>query len=262
MRRVAAKALAVAVVLFGLAVPGAGPASAGGCAPASVAVADLTQYEGTRAATDPNPSYTTFTFTVTVTATAGCAPTGSVSYKTEDGVPGATAPSDYVAAAGQLTWNQDATARTIQVQVLRDAVPEPNEGFLVQLYDPVGLTVSDGLAAGGVLDDDGMAGPGQVASTDGGKICWRTCAVGVHLSTPAKAPVTVHYRTIAIGTGTLGYVPVKDATLVIGVGVTQGDAVVQLTGEPVDSQFFLEIFSPSAGTIGTARAEVTIKPGG
>jgi len=258
--------LAVVVLLLGLgtAVPaGAAPA---GCGPASVAVADRTLYEGTPADGEPNPAYTTFAFTVSVTAAAGCVPTGSVAYKTEDGTPGATGPADYVPAEGRLSWTGDSSWRTVAVQVVKDAVREPNEPFLLRLSDPVGLVLADDLAAGGILDDDGGDGPPIVVSTDGGKICWHVCTVGVQLGGgPAKAPVTVHYRTLPLGTGEPAYVPVKDATVTIPPGASGGSAAVELLdGKPGrgESRFVLELFAPSAGKLGNARTEVTIKPGG
>ncbi|WP_326950595.1 sodium:calcium exchanger [Amycolatopsis sp. NBC_01307] len=250
--------LAAVVLLLGL-VPGPAADAAQGCGPAAVSVADRTLYEGTP---DLNPGYTTFSFTVSVSSAAGCAPTGTVSYKTEDGSPGATSPADYVPVNGRLTWTGEASSRTVSVQVVKDAVPEPNEPFLLRLYDPVGVTLADDLAAGGVLDDDGAGGPLVVVSTDGGKICWKVCAIGVHVSTPVRAPVTVHYRTLPVGDGVPAYVPVKDAILTIPVGASGGDAVVKLLDTQSESRFVLELFSPSAGTLGNARTEVTIKPGG
>jgi len=105
--------------LAGTAVPAG--AVAAGCGPASVAVADRTLYEGTPAAGERSPAYTTFEFTVSVTAAAGCAPIGSVAYKTEDGSPGATSPDDYVPAEGRLSWTGDSSPRTVAVQVVKDA---------------------------------------------------------------------------------------------------------------------------------------------
>ncbi|WP_233224072.1 Calx-beta domain-containing protein [Amycolatopsis sp. CA-128772] len=255
--------LAVVVLLLGLGTAVPAGAVAAGCGPASVAVADRTLYEGTPAAGEPGPAYTTFAFTVSVTAAAGCAPTGSVAYQTVDGAPGATSPADYVPVAGQLSWTGDASPRTVAVQVVKDAAGEPNEPFLLRLSDPVGLVLADDLAAGGILDDDGAAGPPVVVSTDGGKICWRVCTVGVRLDDPAKAPVTVHYRTLPLGTGEPAYVPVKDATVTIPPGASAGSAAVELLeGEQGESRFVLELFAPSAGKLGNARTEVTIKPGG
>lgn len=255
--------LALVVLLLGLGTAAPAGAVAAGCGPASVAVGDRTLYEGTPGAGETDPAYTTFAFTVSVTASAGCEATGSVSYKTEDGTPGATSPADYVPVAGQLSWTGDAGPRTVAVQVVKDATGEPNEPFLLRLYNPVGLVLGDDLAAGGILDDDGAGGPPVVVSTDGGKICWRVCTVGVGLGGPAGAPVTVHYRTLAVGTGEPAYVPVKDATVTIPAGASGGGAVVELLdGKPGESRFVLELFSTSAGKLGNARTEVTIKPGG
>ncbi|MEU7788819.1 Calx-beta domain-containing protein [Amycolatopsis sp. NPDC049159] len=257
--------LVVGLLMLGLGTAAPAGAVVAGCGPASVAVADRTLYEGTPAVGEPGPASTTFTFTVSVTAAAGCAPTGSVSYRTADGSPGASSPADYEPAAGKLSWTGDSGPRTVAVQVVKDAAGEPNEPFLLRLSDPVGLVLADDLAAGGILDDDGAVGPPVVVSTDGGKICWKVCAVGVRLGGPAEAPVTVHYRTLPVGTGEPAYVPVKDATVTIPAGASAGSAVVELlTPKPGqgESRFVLELFSPSAGKLGTARSEVTIKPGG
>lgn len=260
-------AVLAAVVLLltpGTTVPSG--AAAPVCGPASVSVADRTLYEGTPAFGEPRPAYTTFEFTVSVTAPKGCAPTGSVAYKTEDGSPGgATSPDDYVPAEGRLSWAGDSSPRTVAVQVVKDAVGEPNEAFLLRLSDPVGLVLGDDLAAGGILDDDGLASLPVVVSTDGGKICWHVCTVGVGLDEPAEAPVTVHYRTLPLGTGEPAYVPVKDATVTIPAGASGAGAVVKLLDPKpgqAESRFVLELFDPSAGTLGNARTEVTIKPGG
>ncbi|WP_410612452.1 Calx-beta domain-containing protein [Amycolatopsis sp. lyj-109] len=258
--------LMVGVLLLGSVTAAPAGAAPAGCGPASVSIADRTLYEGSPAAGEPGPAYTTFEFTVSVRAAAGCAPTGSVSYKTEDSSPGATSPADYLPAEGRLSWTGDSSSRTIAVQVVKDATREPNEPFLLRLSDPVGLVLADDLAAGGILDDDGAEGFPIVVSTDGGKICWQVCTVGVKLGGgPAKAPVTVHYRTLPLGTGEPAYVPVKDATVTIPSGASGGSAVVKLLdGNPgqAESRFVLELFSPSAGTLGNARTEVTIKPGG
>ncbi|MGW3966696.1 Calx-beta domain-containing protein [Amycolatopsis sp. NPDC005003] len=258
--------LALVVLLLGLGTAVPAGAVAHGCGPASVAVADRTLYEGTPAFGERSPAYTTFAFTVSVTAAAGCAPTGSVSYRTEDGSPGATGPADYVPVEGQLSWAGDFSSRTVAVQVVKDAAGEPDEPFLLRLFDPVGLVPADDSAVGGILDDDGAVALPIVVSTDGGKICWHVCTVGVGIGGgPAKAPVTVHYRTSALGTGEPAYVPVKDALVTIPAGASGGSAVVKLLdGNPgqAESRFVLELFAPSAGTLGNARTEVTIKPGG
>ncbi|MGX9962178.1 nidogen-like domain-containing protein [Roseomonas sp. F4] len=42
----------------------------------------------------------------------------------------------------------------IKVRVLRDAVPEGNEGFLLTLFAPVGAAIGDGSASGLIRNDD------------------------------------------------------------------------------------------------------------
>ncbi|WP_146108110.1 Calx-beta domain-containing protein [Actinokineospora auranticolor] len=250
-----AMVLAAAVVVAALPVVPA-YASGSGCAPASVAVGDYRQYEGTGAGT------TTFSFSVSVTAPPGCAASGSVDYTTDPGT--ATPGVDYTPTSGTLTWNGTTDTKTVSVTIARDAAPEYEETFAVRLHSPQGLVIADNLGVGQIIDDDR---PPLDTSLDGGKICWRsqgTAEIGLHTSAPARAPITIHYRTIQVGDGKPGYYPVRDGVVTIPVGETRGVAKVRLfTDEQLpDEQFVLEIFNPSAGTIGLSKVPVTVRSRG
>ncbi|WP_026424234.1 Calx-beta domain-containing protein [Actinokineospora inagensis] len=223
-----------------------------GCAPATVSVGDYRQYEGT------GPGTTAFTFAVTVAAAPGCTATGSVDYVTEHVT---TSPADLVAASGTLTWTNSTAATTVTVGVVRDSLGEPEEAFTLRLLNPTNLTIARDKGRGQIIDDDQ---PPVDTSLDGGKICWRstgTADVGVHLSTPARAPITVHYRTIPLGDNRPGYYPVKDGLITFPTGATTATAPVRLITDQSlpDEQFLVEIFSPSAGTLGLTKAPVTVK---
>lgn len=113
---------------------------------AGITIADVALSEGSSGTTP-------FTFAVTL----GAAVSGgfTVSYATADG--SATAPADYTAAAGTLTFAGNAgEVQTFAVTVNGDAVPEADETFDVTLGTPSNpaVTLTDGAATGTILDDD------------------------------------------------------------------------------------------------------------
>lgn len=76
----------------------------------------------------------------------------SVNFHTVDGT--ARAGSDYVAAQGTLTFRPGRTRTVVVIKVLPDNLPEPTETFRVELSNPSGVTIGDGLGVGRILDDD------------------------------------------------------------------------------------------------------------
>ena len=88
-----------------------------------------------------------------VTLSAATAQTVTVSYATSDET--ATAPADYAAVSGVLTFSPGTTLRTVSVAVAGDLLDEPNERFRVTLGSPVQALVASGQADGLILDDDG-----------------------------------------------------------------------------------------------------------
>ena len=246
MRRLGTLAFAGALCVAVCQSTAAGPAAAVECAQATASVADATAYEGGSAA----PGH--LLFTVSATAAPGCGATGSVTYTTLGSGP------DYLPVAGTLTWTGDPGLRTVVVTTIGDNVPEPDETFEMVLSAPAGLTIGDPTATGTIADDD--TSPPEM-SVEGGKICWRgesSCPVGVRLRQPARGMLTVHWRTIAVGQGSPGYVPVRDAVLTFSAGAVEARAVVTLLqGQLPDEQLKVELFYPSTGVItgpaGTVR---------
>lgn len=73
--------------------------------------------------------------TLTVTRTGGSNGALSVTYTTANGT--ATAPSDYPATTGTVTFaNGDTAPKTIVIPIVSDAIPEPPESFTVTLSNP------------------------------------------------------------------------------------------------------------------------------
>jgi Calx-beta domain len=76
------------------------------------------------------------TIAVTVSRTGGSEGTVTVQYATQPG--SATAPSDFTATSGMLTFGPGVTTQSFTVPIVSDAVPEPEESFTIALSAPAG----------------------------------------------------------------------------------------------------------------------------
>jgi hypothetical protein len=92
-------------------------------------------------------------FTVTKTGSTG--QTVTVQFATANGT--ATAPSDYTATSGTLTFLPADTTKTVSVPVVGDTAEEADESFVVNLSAPTNATLSDAQGAGTITDDDDEA---------------------------------------------------------------------------------------------------------
>ncbi|HEX8364645.1 MAG TPA: Calx-beta domain-containing protein [Allosphingosinicella sp.] len=110
-------------------------------------VADVAVAEG-----DSGVSYLNFTVTLSF------APTGPVTidYATSSGT--ATAGTDYLAVAGQLSFAIGETVKTIAVPIVGDTIPEAGETINLTLSNPSGATIGDGAAIGTITNDEGAGG--------------------------------------------------------------------------------------------------------
>jgi CSLREA domain-containing protein len=105
--------------------------------------------------------------TFTVSLSSATTQTVSVKFATADGT--ATAPADYAAAGGTLTFAPGDTSKTVTVDVAGDTLDESDETFKVQLSDPVNGTLGTAQGTGTIVDDDAtpvVKPPGGVP-TDG-----------------------------------------------------------------------------------------------
>jgi len=89
-------------------------------------------------------------FTIKLSTPASTAIT--VNYETQNGT--ALAGSDYVSAAGTVTFSPGQTVQTVFVKTLDDAVSESSETFLVNLSNPIGGTISDSPGVGTIIDNE------------------------------------------------------------------------------------------------------------
>src|SRR5207248_2670165 len=78
--------------------------------------------------------------------------TVTVAYATQDGT--ATAPGDYAAASGTLTFAPGVTDQTVTIDVAGDALFESDEAFQLVLSNPSGASLGQASATGTITNDD------------------------------------------------------------------------------------------------------------
>lgn len=92
----------------------------------------------------------TMTFTVQLSGASELAT--SFHYATADGT--AIAGADYTAATGTGTINAGAASTAVSVAITQDNITEADEVFYVTIDTPVNATISDGVKAGTIIDDE------------------------------------------------------------------------------------------------------------
>ena len=153
---------------------------------------------------DVNPEGNAGTSSAVFTVTLGApsAQTVTVQYATADG--GATAGPDYTATSGTLTFTPSTTTRTVTVSVLGDTLDENNEGFFVNLSNPVNAIVDDGQGVGTIVDDDALPTLAAAGcSVDEGDVAPVSCTFSLTLAPASGRTVFVDY-TATSGTATAG----------------------------------------------------------
>jgi streptogramin lyase len=117
--------------------------------PARVSINDVSKAEG-------NTGQTAFRFTVSLDQPKSA----PVTVDFDTGNVTATAPSDYVATTGTVTFAPGETAETVTVQVNGDTTKEANETFNLNLANVTGnATIADGHAVGTIVNDDRKRAP-------------------------------------------------------------------------------------------------------
>jgi chitinase len=103
----------------------------------SLRIADVNEWEGSAVTGNHQVS-------VPVTLSGPTNQTVRVHFATRNGT--ASAPSDYLARSGTLTFVPGQTSSAVQVTFVGENRPEPDERFFVDLSAPVNATVADGTA--------------------------------------------------------------------------------------------------------------------
>jgi hypothetical protein len=198
------------------------------------------------------------TFNVSLSAPSGRAI--SVDYATENGT--ATAPADYQAAGGTVTFAAGDIGKQLTVKVNGDVLDEANETFTVTLANATNAAIGDASGLATVSDDDPLPtlsiGDATVTEGNAGSV---NASFTVTLSAASGRTVTVDYATsdesAAAGTdytsasGLLSFNP-GETTKTVGVTV-YGDVL----DEP-DETFAITLSGAVGATLGDGKARGTI----
>ena len=153
-----------------------------------------------------NSGTTTASFPVRLSRAS--AKTVTVRYATADGT--ATAPGDYTATSGTLTFAAGDTSKTIAVSVQGDSVVEPDETFTLTLSNAANARLSTATATGTITNDDeaplvppggdGGGGGGGAATDQHGNTPATATAIAMGSSTPGQinSPTDVDYFTFSV----------------------------------------------------------------
>ena len=194
-------------------------------------------------------------FVVTMSETSERAVT--VNYATSNGT--ARAGQDYESTSGTLTITSPDTTGTIEVTVLDDGVPEPDETFQVRLSSADGARIEDGKATGTIEDNEPALSVHDKTVNEGAGVA----KFEVTMSELSDRDVTVSYAT-SNGTARAG----RDYTstsgrLTIQQGGRNGTISVPVLDDGVllepDETFYVNLSSPDGARIEDGRATGTIE---
>jgi Calx-beta domain len=197
-------------------------ASSAAAAP-SVSVNDASVVEG-----DSGSKNAVFTVSLSAAASGDV----TVDYATSGG--SATAPDDYAAASGTLTFAPGELSKQVSVAVVGDVLDEPHETYSLNISNPSGATLSRARGLGTILDNDPAVSlsVNDVSAPESAG----TASFTVSLSGVSGKVVTVDYTT-ADGTATAAAdYGSAQGTLVFLPGETSKSVSVALVDDNVVEQ--------------------------
>ncbi|HYZ18358.1 MAG TPA: Calx-beta domain-containing protein [Gaiellaceae bacterium] len=217
----------------------------------ALSVNDLTVTEG-------NSGTTNATFVVTLSAASGRSVT--VDYATSDGT--ATAPADYAARTGQVTFAPGEATRAVTVPVNGDLLDEADETFTVELSGPVNATISDALGLATITDDDALPALSVGNATVGeGNSGTTTATFTVTLSAASGRAVSVGFATADDTAEAPGDYQTATGTLGFAAGQTARTVTVVVNGDTSiegNETFLLLLSAPANATIADGEGVGTI----
>ncbi len=156
----------------------------------------------------------------------------TVNFATVDG--SATAPADYTAQSGTLTFSPGQTSKQIIVPVNGDTANEIDEGFFVTLSNATNATIATVGGTGTILNDD--AAPTVSFTSPGSSGSESTTAVNlpVSLSAASGQPVTVNYTVTGTATGGGVDYTLANGTLTFAPGVTTQNVSITVVNDTRD----------------------------
>ncbi|GIK62226.1 MAG: hypothetical protein BroJett018_00200 [Chloroflexota bacterium] len=208
------------------------------------------------AVTEGTGGTTTLTFTVTLSAVSGL--NVSVPFTSADGT--ATTPADYSVTTGSpINIAAGLTTQTIAVDIVTDALDEPNEDFTVTLQTPTNAdldpVVANTIGVGTINDDD--AAPtvsiNDVAVTEGTGPGTTTLTYTVTLSAASGFTVTVPFTAADVSATSPGdYSVTTISPLTFNPGVTTQNILVDIVRDATDEPnetFEVTLGAPTNATL-------------
>jgi Calx-beta domain/Lamin Tail Domain/Bacterial Ig-like domain (group 2)/WD40-like Beta Propeller Repeat len=213
----------------------------GDCKP-DITINDVTKNEG-------NTGTTSFTFTVSLSAAS--AQTVTVDFATADGT--ASAPTDYQATSGTLTFNPGDLTKTVTVLVNGDNANEPSETFFVNLTNATNAVFVDSQGLGTITNDDAQPSLSiNDASVAEGDSSTTPATFTVTLSAASSFTVTVNYATADNSATSPSDYQSTSGTLTFNPGETTKPVTVLVNGDTTfeqDETFFVNLTSPTNASI-------------
>jgi glucose/arabinose dehydrogenase len=190
----------------------------------------------------------------------------SVDYTTVDGAGsgGATAPSDYAARSGTLTFAPGATLQSITVPVNGDVTGEGDEHFAIVLSNANGAPIVSGTGTVTIIDDDPGTGlrvsVGDLAMLEGDAGA-RTVTATVSLSAPSPGGVSVRYTTADASAASPTDFVAKSGTVTFAANKTTAAIKIAIQGdgtfEPSEA-FAIDLSNPVGAVLGRAVGTVRL----
>jgi hypothetical protein len=239
--------------------------------PVNATIAD-SQGVGTIVDNDPTPGLVinnvtvievdagTVTATFTATLSAASNKVVTVDYATSDVT--ATAPADYTAASGTLTFSPGVTTRTVPIAVQGDLLNEASETYRVTLSNPVNATITTATGTGTITDNDPLPSIviNDVSQTEG-NAGTTNANFTVTLSAPSGRNVTVNYATANSTAVRPGDYTATSGTLTFTPGQVTKTMSVPVVGDvldEIDEAFFVNLSAATNATIADNQGIGTI----
>jgi chitinase len=171
----------------------------------------------------------------------------------------ATAPADFTAASGTVTFAVGETTKTVAIPIVRDSVVEGTETLTVRLSGATGTTIVRDTATVTIIDDDGFS-VADAAVNEGNS---GTTSLGftVSLGSALAMGSTVAYAVTG-GTATAGTdFTAASGTLTFAPGVTTQTVNVAVIGDvtfEADETLALTLSNPNGTGLSRAVATGTI----
>jgi len=200
------------------------------------------------------------TLPVTLTLNQAAPYTVTVTYATSNGT--ASAPGDYTAASGAVSFTPGVTQTTVNLSIVNDALIENNEAFTITLSNPNGATLGAPSSATITLIDNDLP---IVALNSAAYNTYEnagTVPITVTLNQAAPYLVTVAYATSNGTASTPGDYLAASGMLTLTPGLTQTTVNVTIVNDAQIENaetFSVTLSNPVSATLGApSAASVTI----